>query len=78
MAALATLDRSAEELVQSLEQETGAWLLAYSPSAPAAEPPAFASRLKPARLDERTLTRLRDVEQRTRTLIVAYEPVASG
>jgi len=77
MAALATLDPAAEELVQSLERESGAWLLAYSPATPADQPPGFASRLTPARLDERTLARLRDVEQRTRTLIVAYTPVAS-
>ena len=77
MALLATLDQAGEALVQSLERDSGAWLLAYAPVTPAEEPTAFAGRLTPAKLDDTTLAHLRDVEQRTHSVIVAYAPVAT-
>jgi hypothetical protein len=77
MARLATLDPAGEALLQSLERDSGAWLLAYAPAAPAEEPPAFARRLTPAALDEHTLARLQHVERRTQSVIVAYRPVAA-
>jgi hypothetical protein len=78
MAMLATLDAKDEELVQTLERESGAWVLAYAPAASEGPPPAFAARLKPAQLDQPAIERLKEAEQRTGSLMIAYEPVSEA
>ncbi|MBI3971683.1 MAG: hypothetical protein HY332_10385 [Chloroflexi bacterium] len=76
MATLATLDRTSEELVQSLERDAGVWALAYTPDATAeTTPPPYVAGLRPAQLDVATVDRLEDIERRTGSCIVAYEPV---
>lgn len=75
MTTLATLDPTKEELLQQVERESGAWLLAYDPSAAqAGAPPSYAEGLTPARLDAQQVERLRTLEQQTGTVIVAYQP----
>lgn len=78
MAAIAALDPAAERELEELERDTGAWLVAYAPTAASEPPPGYAGRLRPAHLDQQTLDKLRRLEQRTGSVIVAYEPALAA
>ena len=75
MATLATLDPAKLAALEAFERQSGAWLLAYTPAASSAAPPAFTTQLRPASLPKRAVQRLQSLEQATGALIIAYQPV---
>ncbi|HEU5315745.1 MAG TPA: hypothetical protein VFX49_06510 [Chloroflexota bacterium] len=80
MARLATLDPAQEAQLHELEQEYGAWLVAFAPPAGGGQepPPAFARRLTPARLEPPAVKRLQELERRSGLCVVAYTPLADA